>query len=263
MSLDKISVTLYDLLGYLLPGYVLLLGAAVVEATLLKTSLFSLTGFTNNALPYAVVAYFLGQFGHALGSFFKEWSASHAKRLEASMGAQPAPRPLKKWMLSFLVRQLRPKTTSLTRPLFDQVFNEVAAAYDLQPEQLQENKTLNVFLLCDNWVLASGGSSEREILQAREGFFKASTVAFLLLGLILIGSVFGGGAKINQTPDIIKLLSPTFSLSLGLACCWFASICWKRHYFFGCVKRTTIMLLFLALRKTKKVAVPTTPPTQP
>ena len=39
MSLDKISVTLYDIFGYLLPGYIIVAGASIFEATFSKSSI--------------------------------------------------------------------------------------------------------------------------------------------------------------------------------------------------------------------------------
>lgn len=54
MGLDKISVTLYDLLGYLLPGYVLLLACSVAEASFWGSSVFALSRISRNPiLPLA------------------------------------------------------------------------------------------------------------------------------------------------------------------------------------------------------------------
>ncbi len=61
MGLDKISVTLYDLLGYLLPGYVLLLASSVAEASYWeRSSLFSVSSIGHNPVLAAIAAYFLG-----------------------------------------------------------------------------------------------------------------------------------------------------------------------------------------------------------
>jgi hypothetical protein len=75
VDLSKIAVTLYDVFGYLLPGYVLLFACSVFEATFLGTWFLSLSFLTAHALPFAVAAYFLGQVGHAIAS----WCTEHPK----------------------------------------------------------------------------------------------------------------------------------------------------------------------------------------
>jgi len=69
MGFDKISVTLYDLLGYLLPGFIFLLVCSVAEASWFGTSLFALARYKNNPIAASIIAYFLGQAGHALATW--------------------------------------------------------------------------------------------------------------------------------------------------------------------------------------------------
>src|SRR6185503_4769988 len=71
MSLDKLSITLYDLLGYLLPGYLLLVGCSLAEASFFTSSLFALSRISANPISTAIAAYFLGQTSHALSSILK------------------------------------------------------------------------------------------------------------------------------------------------------------------------------------------------
>ncbi len=77
MSLDKISLTLYDFLGYLLPGYILTFVCSLVESTFFGSDLFSLSRISNNVLPFTVVAYFLGYVAHNIGSLLRDCAVLH------------------------------------------------------------------------------------------------------------------------------------------------------------------------------------------
>ena len=57
----EIAITLYDLFGYLLPGYVVLFAASLIEATFVGTWFLSLSLLRDQAPAFAVVAYFMGQ----------------------------------------------------------------------------------------------------------------------------------------------------------------------------------------------------------
>ena len=258
MSFDKISVTLYDILGYLLPGFVLLMGGVVAEATFVKTHLLTLAGINANPLPYIVFAYFLGQFCHATGAFLKEWCRTRAKRCNSIIATLP-PQSLYARILRRCKRVLEPYENGLNDELEKEVEIELCAAYKVRPEQLEQNKGLTLYLLADHFVLALGGITEREIYQAREGFFKASTVAFLCLGVLFFASIFVGGAKVNHTKDLTETMTWSLSAWLCFFCVCASTISWRRHFFFSCLKKNHVKLLFLAIRRTKEGVVPTSP----
>ncbi|MEO6390721.1 MAG: hypothetical protein ABIP75_02645, partial [Pyrinomonadaceae bacterium] len=65
MGLDKITLSLYDFFGYLLPGYILFVAASVVEATFTGFNFFALTRLNKNLVLAAAAAYFMGQIAHA------------------------------------------------------------------------------------------------------------------------------------------------------------------------------------------------------
>ncbi len=256
MNFDKISVTLYDLLGYLLPGYILVMALAVLESTFLGSTLLTLQGIKSNPLPFSVVAYFLGQFCHAMGTTLKTKLRPHAKTIQQKIGESSITtrrkRRLERWLAV-----VEPCGAPIDENLETEVEKEICAAFEITPDQLGEagsRRDLNTYLLADGFILASGVAGEREIFQAREGFFKAATVAFLLLAALFGASILVGGASINRTATDAVGVNWWQALTLGGACFGFALIAWGRCAFFSCLKKTHVKLLFLALRRSKKSA---------
>src|SRR4051812_34756124 len=141
MGLDKISVTLYDLLGYLLPGYILLLACSVAEASFWESSLFALSRISRNPVLCSIVAYFLGQISHAIGSWIK------VKRY--------------KWFDGRGNYSLNPEIKK-------RVVETLEETYGLKLKDDQKLSKIDQYLLADNYIVAYGGSVERDILTARE-----------------------------------------------------------------------------------------------
>jgi hypothetical protein len=226
MNLEKISVTLYDLIGYLLPGFVLLLACSLAEATFGNTHMLALSRIAGNPLAFSVAAYFLGQACHAIGSHLKDWKPSAFKA----------------------------DTKRMSRPLYDHVVRLLHETYGLKEGDLSdEQKSLNVYLLADSYIVASGGSNERDVLQAREGFFKASMVAFAMLALIFLCSIFVGGTRIQGKPAFygaLPLWTTIIAVLVTSALVW---LWWKRFVFFGCLKRNNILLIFLAMQVKDRI----------
>jgi hypothetical protein len=73
MNFEKVSLTLYDVFGYIVPGYVMLLVASLAESTFGKTGFLSLSDTTDNVLISIIAAYFLGNICHSIGSLLREW----------------------------------------------------------------------------------------------------------------------------------------------------------------------------------------------
>src|SRR4051812_27811285 len=72
MDLSKIAVTLYDVFGYLIPGYVVLFALSLAESTFAGTWFLSLSLLSSHPLPFAVAAYLSGQACHAVASLLTE-----------------------------------------------------------------------------------------------------------------------------------------------------------------------------------------------
>lgn len=222
MGLDKISVTLYDLLGYLLPGYILLLACSVAEASFWESSLFALSRISRNPFLCIIVAYFLGQISHAIGSWVK------IKRY--------------KWFDDHGNYSLNPEVKK-------RVVEALEEAYGLKLKDDQKLSKIDRYLLADNYIVASGGSVERDILTAREGFFKASVVAFTILGLTMLSSLFVSVPRIQVSPG--AFIFPT-KISIIALTVFFFLLVWlfrQRFIFFNCAKNNNALLTFLALRQ--------------
>lgn len=132
MGLDKISVTLYDLLGYLLPGYVLLLACSVAESSYWGSSVFALSRVSRNPILAVVTAYFLGQVSHALGSWIKikryRWFSDRGNyRLHADVA--------------------------------ERVSQALQETYGLNLDEDKKLSKIDRYVLADSYIIASGGRS--------------------------------------------------------------------------------------------------------
>jgi hypothetical protein len=106
----------------------------------------------------------------------------------------------------------------------------------------------NIFLLADSYIVAAGGSAERDIMMAREGFFKTSAVAFMLLGGVIFSGLFIP-LKIQLQPAAYVTFTWGKALALDLTVVVLAVLFIRRYVFFNCVKTNNILLTFLALRQ--------------
>lgn len=222
MGFDKISVTLYDLLGYLLPGFVFLLVCSLAEASWFGSSLLALSRFKSNPIAASIVAYFLGQAGHAAST----WIIANTKIRKSWLGGK--------------------ETYQLGTKIDQRLQQVIQETYSLEMggEELAKS---DVFLLADSYIVASGGSSERDIFMAREGFFKTSALAFAILGLVfLIGII--GKTKVQFQPCSFVLLTWVQTATLGVLALFLAFLFLRRYVFFNCVKNNNALVTFLALR---------------
>lgn len=246
MSLDKLNVTLYDLLGYLLPGFVLLLACSVAEATFGTTHILALSRVAANPIPSTIAAYFLGHICHGIGSGLQE-SFRIARYSPSSTSSSLLGRG-KRWLLD----ALSTTATSLDTPIFDRVLAVACETYGLTPEDIEAKKKLNVYTLSDNYLVVAGGIFEREVLQSREGFYKASSAAFALFWLVCTSAFFFGGLRIQMQSGSYELCSPLGSFILSIVALAIALLLWKRFVFFNSLKKNNTLLMFLALRAREK-----------
>lgn len=221
MNLDKISLTLYDFLGYLLPGYVLIFACSLIESTLLGSNLFALSCISDNLLPFSVLAYFLGQAGHRISSLLKEWRYG--------------------W---FSDRSYR-----LSTPVFERVREIAKDAYGVKLDAGAKLDTLETYLLADSYVVASGSSAERDILMAREGFCKTSMVAFGFLSAVLFSSLAVGGTKIQTRPGTFTQLTWITTTVLAVVTFCMTLLFRRGFVFYNRIKINNTLLTFLALRE--------------
>jgi hypothetical protein len=227
VDLNKIAVTLYDVFGYLLPGYVVLLAGSLVESTFFGTWFLSLSLFGGHPVPFAIAAYFMGQVSHAIASWLTE-----SKRLRTVI---QAPRE------------------RLAPPLYSAVRAELEAAFGPRVDLDRSTGALEPFLLADAYLTAVGAGAERDLLSAREGFFKQSVVAFAVLALVLLGAaVAAGGATVQSRPGVLTGLRFWPTLLSALLVASVAALFRLRFGFYHRVKMNNTMLLFLAHRSKER-----------
>lgn len=222
MSLDRISLTLYDFLGYLLPGFVVLIGCSLAESTFTGSALFSLSRFGEDLLLYIILAYFFGSATHRIASLLKDWQY--------------------RWFAAS-------KSLHLSAPVFERVREVAKDAYGVRTGEEEELDTLEVFRLADNYVVASGGSVERDVLMAREGFCKASMVAFGFLSLVLLSAVPVGGLIVQSQPNTFTYSTWYVTAALAAVTLSLAFLFRSGFIFYNRIKINTVHLTFLALRE--------------
>ena len=224
MNLDKLAISVYDFLGYLLPGYVVLIACSLLESTFSGTWFLSLSLIAGNALAFAVVAYLMGHVVHAIAA-----ALTQSKRLRS---------------------MIQGSSERLTDPVASVVKSELDAAYG-DGIDAKGRSNLDVYLLADAYVLASGGGVERDILIAREGFFKQSVAAFALMTVLLIAADLGGGVLVQTRPGGLYPLGFWASLVLTAVAVGITALFRLRFGFYHRIKINNTLRLFLALRAKK------------
>lgn len=217
--MDKISVTLYDLLGYILPGCILLFTASLVEATFGGSRHLSLSAMTANLALSAVASYFLGAVAHSTGSILKDRFPNF----------------------------FSDKKSRLDQSMLDRAREIAKGLYGFAGENERDLTTLEIYLLADSYVIASGKTVEREVLQAREGFYKASMVAMAALSMVFFFAAIFGGAVVQFGEKSVEELSRTSTLLLGLTGMILTLVFRRGFRFFNRVKINNTILLFMAL----------------
>jgi membrane protein DedA with SNARE-associated domain len=221
MSLDKISLTLFDVLGYLLPGYILLFACSVLEATFSDSRILALSSLNSNLVVSSVIAYFLGQIGHRMAAWV------HNKQF--------------KWFDNSEQR--------LSDLLYYHARSSLVAALGLELEEGQKVSSLETYMLAESYLIASGSTAERDSLVAREGFHKTAMASFALTTLVFLLSLISGGAKINITPETSITLGAIGAFLLAFLALVVTLIFRRGFMFYNRLKINNILLLAATLVK--------------
>ncbi|MBP7620182.1 MAG: hypothetical protein KA745_04360 [Gemmatimonadales bacterium] len=227
MNFDKVAVTLYDVLGYLLPGYLILLALSLGESTFATSSFLSLSVLTTHYIPSTVAAYFAGQAAHAVASSVTE--SRFRKVIQASR-------------------------EKLSSELYARMLSELEAVYGKEALPKAEKGNLEAYLLADSYLVAAGRGADRDVLLAREGFFKQSVVAAVALLVVLASSLAVGGVAVQPSPGVRTPVAwwPTMTATLlALAVVLLFRL---RFGFYHRIKMNNTFLLFLAVRVTERQA---------
>jgi hypothetical protein len=224
MTFDKISLTLFDVLSYLLPGYILLFSFSIIEATFFDTSLFSLSTLNANWLTSSIMAYFLGQISHRLGSLLKNRK--------------------NKWFEN--------RKQQLSRPLYYHARDLLSQMYDIKFEEGERLQSLETYMLAESYIIASGKTDERDSLIAREGFHKTSMSSFGIATALVFATLFVGGVNVQVTPGVYISMTRWETFGVVIVFAIFTAVFWQGYVFYNRLKINNILLLAMTLRSLDK-----------
>jgi len=222
MNSDKLGLTLFDILGYLLPGYILVSCGSVIEATFLGSSLLSFSAIGNSIFFFTIVAYYGGHLCHIVSSLIKDRFFRH-------------------------IGQEYRQNSSLYKRFRDAVID----TYNLNTKDKLDS--LDLYLLADSYIIASGALDERNSLLAREGFYKAGTSAFGFLSITVFSSIFVGGTRLQIEPGVVQLLGITPTIVFVLLSLIMFLLFANRFVFYNRMKLQNTYNLFLAIRKKEEM----------
>jgi hypothetical protein len=226
MDTEKLGLTLFDILGYLIPGYLVVFMISVFEATFLSTSFFPLVTIGNNLFLFSLMAYFLGIVCHGLSTLvqnkFSKLFSSDQNRLNPLLSAK--------------------------------FFEAIADTFNIKSDNNdQKLHSLDKYLLADSFILTEGFGEERMSLMVREGFFKTSMFAFLISTLVSIGSLFVGGLSIQTEVGKITAIGIIPTLICAVLSFGITALFRDRFIFYNRIKINNTALIFLACYAKKKL----------
>jgi hypothetical protein len=220
MKPDSLGFTFFDLLGYVLPGIVVLLGISVLDTTMMSGNSLALSKLTEFWPLTVIVAYFLGHVAHSLG------------------------RTLKGKLYRKLLSTKRYRSKVLREP----VKKALQKDYPDVVLEGKEVRQVDRFMLADIYVDIRGGTQNRHVFEALVSFHKASMVAFSFLSLIMVLTLFWGGAVFSVEPGTTMpagYLRTIFisALSMGM----FLSFMFGFRYF-NALKNDHVYAAYLTMR---------------
>ena len=249
MVSDKLSLTLFDILSYLLPGFVVLFTLSLLEAAFLtNSSLLSLTALGTNLFLFSIMSYYLGHVCHIVATMIKDTifqifkPASELKKDSGLIGK----------FRQAIYHRLNRNEHRLSRPLFNRLQQLVQETYHIPLGEGEKLTTLENYLLADSYILASGCEGERNSLMVREGFFKSSTVSFVILALTIWGSLFVGGLHIQLEAGQIQNLGSGTTVFLAVLVTIVSLLFRGRFNYYNRMKLNNTYLLFLSYREKDK-----------
>lgn len=224
MTFDKISLTFFDVLSYLLPGYILLFALSVIESSFFGTSLLAFSHLESGWFFSSVVAYFLGQTCHRLGSKIKSlrpnWFENHEQRL--------------------------------IRPVYYYIRSLLAEMHPIEFKEEERLHSFETYLMAESYIVASGKNAELDSLLTREGFHKTSMVAFGFTTIAFFSTLFVGGTRIQVNPTAytdLGLIGTLICLSVLLI---MTISFWQGFVFYNRLKINNILMLAMTLRSLDK-----------
>ncbi len=224
MESGKFGLTLFDILGYLFPGYLMVFSLSFFESTFLSTSLLSFESISKNLFFFTIIAYFLGHLCHIIGSLIKDRAFSFMNKKDRLNGV-----------------------------LYEKFWKEICKTYSISADEAAKLNKLDMYTLADNFIVSSGLLEERSSLVVREGFHKSASIAFGSFFLIVFSSIFRGGLKFQGATGSVEPIGIGATVLFSVVLLLIFSLFVNRYVFFNRVKVNSTYLLFLAIRKKQAV----------
>ena len=159
--MKNLQVTIYDVVGYLIPGFVSLIAFGIFYWSAFKTTAFELKSVTLfEGIALSTMAYIAGHFTQALANMIMKLFPS---TIQIVMG-----QPVKGKLSDEVIKGAEAKARQICK------LSDAAA---LSASQIWE--------ICDHLVQQKGKTEARDLYVYREGFYRGMFVSLSLLGLAL------------------------------------------------------------------------------
>ena len=251
-----LKVTLYDIFGYLLPGSV-----ALGALHLCLTGLAGHTKLGDLYLSWGVwvlylswevwvllglIAYYLGHVVQGIGNGFEWLIGAKGGAGEVILGKAREAGKRERFRKLIVGKHWVPIDPNLRQETEDRINARVAKIF--QPSMPTTNDTKDdesykwLYDCCAEVIAQYGLGEQREMYEYREGFYRGSAIAFVLLaGSIL--TVLHCPANLSSGLSVITLLSAAFCSLLA------AFLCFRRYGRFSASRVKRTLLGFLVLDK--------------
>ena len=248
--LKDLQVTLYDIFGYLLPGFISLNAFAILFwAIYFPTRPLSFQIFSEHWLGVGVASYVFGHMTQAVANIlFQKLSPRLFQKVEDLMlPAEESNQPATQGWLS-KVKQLTGGTNSLSEKAVSSAKSKARKMINEErdPEKEIMDSAL-LYLISDETVAQWGVTNDRDIYIYREGFYRGLTISFLLLFVVLVTIAVVPKASINisESRPIGRLTLFIFALISLIA----SALSFYRYRRFASYKVKQAVLGFLAIQQ--------------
>jgi hypothetical protein len=254
--LKDIQTTLYDIFGYLLPGFIVLIGIVILFWSIfLPETVLYIPQFTAELwIAVTIVAYIFGHICQAIANLILHRSDASERILRKnSANALPSPpidKESQKNRSAASARILSKRSEALPTPLIDTIIQKISTFTGIKPEDL-EQKPHFLYQVCDEIIVQYGKTGDRDIYIFREGFYRGSCVAFVILTLALIVRVLRPNTMLNVDGTVYQI-SIAMLIFLILVAFIGAGLNFSRYKRFGDYRVTQAALGFLALHAKPK-----------
>lgn len=211
--LRDLQVTLYDIFGYLLPGFVALAALAGLFWAIAAPNRALAAPDWSSPIWLAVIvsAYLLGHLLQAVGNFL----AAATRTTDAGLASS---------VLADIPAKLRKEVEDLSHT----------------------DDAATVLRLCDAGVLQKGNVAEREIFVYREGFYRGMVGAFLFASTAVIVRWARDGASYVDSGRTLPVPPEAFAFLLGV-CCLAVVLSFARYLRFARYRVSAAIWGFLAM----------------